>query len=159
MLLERLGWVLSARKPRKRNPLYVGNDGELNEAGRRLQHECSEAFIDTSVHFLETGHLSIFPEGTGNREDPKVVQKVRRGLGETLCRVNPDTKVGIVFLGLYYGEGSTFDQRHPTVYIDHPELVEGPIFTMPESITTHVQERLQFCVDTAVKHRQERYAA
>lgn len=123
-------------------------DGSVDEARTALQRAASQRVQDMSVDLLDNGiHMAIFPEGTRNKQDPTMVQRVKHGLGDIVCRVAPETMLAIVPMGIYYGPGEHSTNLRPSVYIDNP--LRGP-FSDPGEVTSFAQEALQRSVDMAI---------
>lgn len=84
----------------------VGRDGQpLPDKVRELRNAARDRSFEMARHKLQVQgqNMAIFPEKTRNTVDPSRLQKLGFGLGEILCNLNPELKLVIVPVGVYYG--------------------------------------------------------
>lgn len=128
----------------------------LKDEAEQQEHlvRATDEMIDMAAERVAAGeHMAIFPEGTRNKEAPKIVQKNRRGMGEIACRASERTSVSIVPVGIYYGSEPNYSARRPQLVIGTP--IDGG-FTSTEAVSSQTGEAMQACVEEAVALKQVR---
>ena len=148
-------------------PAYRGKDFPEADDARRAQ--AAELLFDVSVARILGGqHMAGFWEGTRNKEQPHVVQKIQRGIGEIVCRAQTDVDLLILPIGYVYDErqpdsfvlpkklrkpvATAFNYFHPTIHLGEP--LEGK-FDSPDQVVVQLRPAMQGSLDTAIEHQQD----
>jgi 1-acyl-sn-glycerol-3-phosphate acyltransferase len=125
-------------------PVFRGkNHGmrAVSAAGNRMMDVCAE-------RMRRGDDLAVFPEGTCNDGDPRLLQPVSSGIGHIAVRARAlGVDPALVVIGFHYGpDAGTL--KSASVYIDVPE---EPLPEKPIQISRLVAEKLQGAVDRSVE--------
>lgn len=131
----------------------IPENDEDREIKLQSQSKCKEKMLSTSIYRIDNGeNMAIFTESTRNKIDVTKVQRIKPGLDMIIRGLKPDTKVAILPFGIYYGENKNKDLKKPTLFIGKPSEQNS---RNPGEVTEFLQERIQECVDNAIKIRSE----
>jgi 1-acyl-sn-glycerol-3-phosphate acyltransferase len=136
---------------------------EIEELHRKAMLRADEIQVSKLVE--QGNHMAGFWEGTRNREDHTKVQRLKKGIGYTVCKAAEDVDVSIVPVGVCYG-GKPTDYKKlavPHKYTPHVHIHIGMPFrvetTSPEELVQVVHPAIQGCVDVAVNASMVRAAS
>ncbi|MDQ3123779.1 MAG: 1-acyl-sn-glycerol-3-phosphate acyltransferase [bacterium] len=123
------GWVPAFRKQD-----YPKSPLARAEAAKSLFSVCTSKIV-------EGWNMLLFPEGTRNKGDPKVTQRIQGGIGRIASAVSKEG-VGIAIIPIvpWWGDGEDSSQRRPDIFIGNP--IEGP-FTAKADATAPLQAALE----------------
>ena len=143
-------------------PAYRGVDFPTPDDPRR--ELAAELLFDVSVGRISNSqHMAGFWEGTRNKKQPYIVQKIQRGIGEIVCRAQADADLLILPIGYVYSEKNAenvklpnklarpyaefYNKFHPTIYIGQP--LEGE-FHNPVDVIEKLHPAMQLSLDKAI---------
>jgi 1-acyl-sn-glycerol-3-phosphate acyltransferase len=115
------GWVPAFRKQD-----YPKSPRARAAAARSLFKVCTSKIIDGS-------NMLLFPEGTRNRGDPKVLLRIQGGIGRIASAVSKKgVGISIIPIVPWWGISKDHNNRTPDVFIGNP--IEGPFSTNGDAL-------------------------
>lgn len=146
-------------------PAYRGKDFPAQDDPRRAQ--AAELLFNVSVDRILRGqHMAGFWEGTRNKEEPHVVQKIQRGIGEIVCRAQTGADLLVLPIGYVYDErqpesfrlprklrkpgAAIYNYFHPTIHLGQP--LEGK-FDTPDQVVAQLRPAMQESLDIALDNQ------
>jgi 1-acyl-sn-glycerol-3-phosphate acyltransferase len=139
--VDGMGAIPTFRSKDIEDPTLSPEEAELKKQTRR---SAAKMLIDTAIYKMQRGeHMSIFPEGTRNPEQPKQVQDLMPGIGIIACGASEAVDVSILPTALYYGADRE-NRFTPKVYIG--DIIHGP-FDDPNEVLHRTHEGMQSALD------------
>lgn len=136
----------------------VYSDGtEVSPEQKALQKAARTALLDTSIELIEGGkHMSIYPEGERNLDDPTQLLEFGWGLGYIMCNAEPKNDLLTIPMTVHYGTGDNRQVFTPSVRIGMPN---GDTFARPEDVVAQLRPVMQEQLDLTVEDFAARAAA
>lgn len=131
------------------HPAFRGKSFKEYDDSSSLKDRVGSALVQFNIDYINNGgHVAIFSEGRVNKDNPREVQKMMRGIGRIATGVDDPTNLLIVPMGIAYGLCAGPIHLEPFVHVGEPFGVQN---MNADDVVGQTRTSLQPLVDRAFK--------